>query len=358
MTAQTITSPLNSEARPTRRVLPAWVGSWELSLFVLVILVISAASIGSQYFATGQNFAITAGGAIGLALMVVPMAWLMISGEIDLSIASIFGLAGVVFGLCIEAGIAFPFAIVSGLVLGAAAGFLNGWLTVTFGLPSLVVTVGTLGLYRGIAYILLESRSISALPVEFTTFAQSNIIGTYVPYTFILFVVVAVIASVLLHGGASGRRAFAVGSSAVVSAFSGIRVPRLKIVLFVFSGTIAALAGMLYTGYVSSARATNGTGLELSVIAIVLIGGVSMFGGKGSFLGVMLSLLLVTVLTSWMNLFFVPSNVQNTVVGVLMIAAVVIPVIVTRTRDRRRSLALSSVDTRKRYRLDRMFTKT
>jgi rhamnose transport system permease protein len=258
----------------------------------------------------------------------------MISGEIDLSVASIFGLAGVVFGSCIEAGITLPLAIVIGLVLGAGAGFFNGWLTVTFGLPSLVVTVGTLGLYRGIAYVLLESRSISALPIDFTTFAQGNILGTYVPYTFILFVAVAVIAAVILHGGASGRRTFALGSSAVVSAFSGIRVGRLKIELFIFSGTIAALAGMLYAGYVSSARANNGTGLELSVIAIVLIGGVSMFGGKGSFLGVMLSLLLVTVLTSWMNLSFVPSNVQNTIVGVLMIVAVIIPVIVRHRRPK------------------------
>lgn len=321
----------------TRRGLPTWFGAWEISLATLVAAAIVAATIATPFFATGQNFAITAAGAIGLALMVVPMTLLMISGEIDLSVASMFGLAGVVFGISVEAGIPLPAAVVIGLVLGAVGGLLNGWLTVAFGLPSLVVTVGTLGIFRGAAYVLLESRSISVLPPEWTQFTQTNVYGTYIPYTFIVFVVIAGAAAVLLHRGTFGRKVFAVGSSATVSRFSGIRVKRVKVALFIFSGTTAALAGMLFTGYVSTARANNGTGLELSVIAIVLIGGVSMFGGKGSFAGVLLALLLVTSLTSWMNLSFVPSNVQNTVVGALMIAAVVIPAIAARVGSRRRS---------------------
>lgn len=321
---------------PRRRSLsmPNWFGSWELALLVLVVVTLVVASSVSPYFATGTNFAITVGGAIGLALMVVPMALLMISGEIDLSVASVFGLAGVVFGVAIEAGLSLPLAFSLGLLLGALAGFVNGWLTETFGLPSLVVTVGTLGLYRGIAYIFLENRSISSLPAGFTTFAQTNVTGTYLPYTLLVFGVVAAVAAVVLHKSSFGRRVYAVGSSSVVSRFSGINVRRVKTVLFVVSGLVAAVAGMLYAGYVSSARANNGTGLELSVIAIVLIGGVSMFGGKGSFVGVLLSLILITTLTSWMNLDFVPTNVQNTVVGVLMIAAVVLPVLVARLSAR------------------------
>lgn len=327
-------APKAAMAERRRISLPPWFGGWEMSLVVLVLVILVTASITSPYFATGSNFAITAGGAIGLALMVLPMALLMIGGEIDLSVASTFGLAGVVFGLCTEGGLSLPMALLLGLLLGASAGFVNGWLTVTFGLPSLVVTVGTLGLYRGFAYILLESRSISVLPVEFTTFAQKNVYGTYLPYTLLLFLVIAILAAIVLHRGSFGRRIYAVGSSATVSLFSGIRVKRVKVSLFLFSGVVASLAGMLYAGYVSSARANNGTGLELSVIAIVLIGGVSMFGGRGSFAGVMLALILVTALTSWMNLGFVSTNVQNTVIGTLMIAAVVIPVVAGRIRDR------------------------
>jgi len=322
-----------------RRSLPSWFGVWEISLLGLVTAVLVAASIASPYFATGQNFAITAAGAIGLALMVVPMAGLMIAGEIDLSVASVFGLAGVTFGMMLDAGVPLAGALVFGLVVGAAAGFVNGWLTTTFGLPSLVVTVGTLGLYRGIAYILLENRSISRIPAEWAAFAQSNVPGTYLPYPLILFIVIALIAGVILHRGGFGRRVFAVGSSIEASRYSGIRVRLVKRALFTFSGAISALAGMIYAGYVASARADNGTGLELTVIAIVLIGGVSMYGGRGSLVGVILALFLVTALGSWMNLFFVPTNVQNTVIGALMIAAVVVPALILLVRGRRPRLS-------------------
>jgi rhamnose transport system permease protein len=339
MSTPTLTSstPETQDAPRKRRGLPQWFGTWEISLLALVVIALVAASVTSPFFATGQNFAITAAGVVGLALMVIPMTWLMIAGEIDLSVASVFGLAGVIFGMCIEAGLPLPAAVVVGLLVGAVAGLLNGFLTVFFHLPSLVVTVGTLGLFRGIAYILLESRSISALPEEFTTFAQGSVPGTYLPYGFLVFVVLAVLAAILLHRGSFGRKVFAAGSSAVVARYSGIRVRSTKTALFVASGTVAALAGMLYAGYVSSARANNGTGLELTVIAIVLIGGVSMFGGRGSFLGVVLALVLITVLTSWMNLGFVPTNIQNTFVGLLMIGAVVIPALGRRLQNRRRT---------------------
>lgn len=336
MSTQILTPSTHApDAKPARRRrLPQWFGTWEISLLGLVVIALTAATLTSPFFATGQNFAITAAGAVGLALMVIPMTWLMIAGEIDLSVASVFGLAGVIFGICIEAGLPLPVAVLVGLLVGVAAGLLNGFLTVFFNLPSLVVTVGTLGLFRGIAYILLESRSISVLPPEFTTFAQGNIPSTYIPYGFILFVALALIAAVLLHRGTFGRKSFAVGSSAVVAKYSGIRVRSTKTALFVASGTVAALAGMLYAGYVSSARANNGTGLELTVVAIVLIGGVSMFGGKGSFLGVVLALVLVTIISSWMNLAFVPTNIQNTFVGLLMIGAVVVPALGRRFRTR------------------------
>jgi rhamnose transport system permease protein len=337
MSASTLTpsAPGTAPAAPgTRRKLPSWFGAWEISLTGLVVIALVAATVNVPFFLGGQNFSVTAAATLGLALMVVPMTGLMIAGEIDLSIASVFGLAGVVFGLSIEAGMPLVLALATGLVTGVVAGLINGWITVTFNLPSLVVTVGTLGAFRGIAYILLESRSISSLPSGFTTFAQGNVPGTYIPYGFLVFVAVALVMAVVLHRSSFGRKTFAVGSSPEVSRYSGIRVRRVKLTLFVLSGTFAALAGMLYSGYVSSVRADNGTGLELSVIAIVLIGGVSMFGGKGSFVGVLLSLLLVTVLTSWMNLNFVATNLQYTVIGLLMIGAVVVPVLVTRLRDR------------------------
>lgn len=338
MSATSVQTQPSKQPEPTRTLLqrlPSWFGPWELALGVVVIITLVIASFSNSYFATGQNFSISAAGAIGLALMCIPMTWLMIAGEIDLSVASVFGLTGVIFAMAIENSVPLPLAILIGLVCGALAGLLNGFLTLRFGLPSLVVTVGTLGLFRGLAYILLESRSISKFPREFTDFAQNNIPGTNLPYTFMVFIVLGVICGVLLHRSTLGRQVYAVGSSEKVAKFSGIRVTKLKLQLFIASGTFAALAGMLYAGYVSSARANNGVGLELSVIALVLIGGVSMYGGRGSFVGVALALILVTSLTSWMNLEFVPSNVQNTAIGSLMIAAVVIPAVAAKIKERR-----------------------
>jgi rhamnose transport system permease protein len=134
-------------------------------------------------------------------------------------------------------------------------------------------------------------------------------------------------AGLLLQSGEVGRKVYAIGSNLTVSIFSAIRVGRVKRGMFVFSGLVSGIAGILYAGYASTARANNGVGMELSVIAIVLIGGISMYGGKGRFIGVMLSLILVTSLTSWMNLKYISSSIQYTVVGMLMIGAVVVPAI-------------------------------
>lgn len=326
--------PTASSGSKRKLHLPYWCGPWELTLIALVVIVLLLGTVLVPYFASAENFSITAARAVGLSLMVVPMTWLIVSGEIDLSVASVFGVSGVVFGLAIQAGWGLLFSFLIALAVGAVAGITNGFFAVTLGLPALIVTVGTLGLFRGIAYILIQNNAVSQLPSSFIDFSQGNILGSLIPNSFVLFVIVAAIAGLILHRGSFGRKIFAVGSSLEVSRFSGIPVRRVKRILFMFSGLTSALAGILYTGYVSSANATNGTGLELSVIGIVLIGGVSMFGGKGSFLGVMLSLVLVTTLGSWMTLSFVGTDLQYTVTGMLMIGAVVVPALVNKVRAR------------------------
>ncbi|MEU6700980.1 ABC transporter permease [Pseudonocardia sp. NPDC046786] len=341
MTAQTTgrQSPTPVPAAVRRR-LPSWFGTWEITLLALVVLAVALASATSPYFATGQNFSISATGALGLSLMVVPMAWLMVAGEIDLSVASTFALSATVFGLAVSGGLGTWPSIGLGVLTGAVAGLVNGLLVVDVGLPSLIVTIGTLGLYRGLSYVLLENRGISDLPPGLTTFAQENLPATLVPYGFVAFVVVAVAAAVLLHRGALGRAVFAIGSNAQVARFSGLRVGAIKRGLFVFSGVVAAIAGIAYAGYISTVRASNGTGLELIVVGIVLIGGISMYGGKGSFVGVLLALLLVTILTSWMTLGDAETAVQYMVTGLLMVGAVVVPALSRRlrmSRERRRS---------------------
>ena len=328
-----------SDPLPVKRpfVLPSWIGVWELALLVVVVIALIWGSAVSPFFLTADNFAITAARATGIGLMVLPMMWLMIAGEIDLSVASIFGLTGVIFGLGIESGFRLPEAFGLAMAAGGLAGLVNAFFSVVIGLPSLIVTVGTLSVYRGLSFVLLESRSISAFPAEFTEFTQGTVAGTSVPYTFVVFLVVAALSGVLLQRGVVGRKTYAIGSSPDVSRFSGIRVKWIKASLFVVSGLVAALAGILFSGYVSSARATNGLGLELTVIAIVLIGGASIYGGEGKFLGVLLALVLVTTITSVMTLQFITTDIQNMVIGLLMAGAVVVPSVATRVLDWRRS---------------------
>lgn len=240
--------------------------------------------------------------------------------------------------MTLRAGLPAWLAIGVGILAGAVAGLVNGILVVDVGLPSLIVTIGTLGLYRGCAYILLGNEGVSELPRALTSFAQDSVPGSLVPYGFLAFLALAAAAAVLLHRGAIGRKVFAIGSNPEVARFSGLAVRRIKRSLFVFSGTVAAVAGIAYSGYISTVRATNGTGLELVVIGIVLIGGVSMYGGRGSFADVLLALILVTVVTSWMTLDDAETAVQYMVTGLLMIGAVVVPALAARiraARDRR-----------------------
>jgi len=310
------------------------VGGWEAALAVLVVVVLILGSVTSRPFGTGENFAITATASLSLALMVIPMAWLMIAGEIDLSIASVFGLAATVFGVSIRAGLPGWLAFVLGLATGALCGLLNGLVSVNTGIPSLIVTIGTSAIYRGTSFIALQNEGISNLPPALTTFAQGSIPRTVIPYGFVLFTIIAVVAALLLHKGTIGRKVFAIGSNPQVSRFSGLRVRRIKRGLFIWAGLMAATAGMLYAGYINTVRATNGVGMELVVIGIVLIGGVDMYGGRGSFVGVLLSLLLITTLTSWMSLQFWETNVQYMVTGLIMIGAVVIPALAKKFRQR------------------------
>lgn len=337
MTTAPMAGGREGRARPRlSQGLGEWAGAWEAALFGLLLLTLALGALWSPYFLTPENFTVTAASAVGIALMVVPMTWVMIAGEIDLSVASVFGLSGVVFGLLLQGGTGLVPSIALAMGVGLVAGIVNAAFAVGLGLPSLIVTVATLSIFRGLAYVLLETQSVSSLPVDFATFAQGRLSGTPIPNTFLVFVALAVVAAVLLQKGTAGRKTYASGSSAQVARYSGIRVARFKLGLFIFSGLVASLAGILYAGYVNSVRADNGTGLELTVIAIVLIGGVSMYGGKGRVLGVLLSLVLVVAIRSLMTLAYVQTNIQFMVVGLLMIGAVVVPALVASVRARGR----------------------
>ncbi len=200
------------------------------------------------------------------------------------------------------------------------------------GLPSLAVTIGTLALYRGLAYVVLGDRAVADFPISWTTGATERVVGTPLPWVALLIAALAAVFGVLLHATPVGRSLYALGSSAEAARFSGIPVRRTKLWLFVASGTVASLAGVFWTLQYGSARADNAFGLELSVVAAVLLGGVSIFGGRGTLPGVIGGVLLLGTIRNALQLADVSSDVLNIVTGLLLVLSVVLPNAVARMR--------------------------
>ncbi len=307
------------------KLLRSFASSWEALLVVLLILATVLGTSLSPYFLTGFNFSLLTKDLMEKAIMALPMTLIVISGEIDLSVASILGLTSVVLGATTNAGVPLGVGIFLVLILGAAAGLLNGLLVTRLGLPSLVVTVGTLGLYRGLAYVVLGDQAISNFPAAFTAFGFGTIPGTLIPWTLVVFVLLALVFMVLLHRSWIGRQIYAVGNSKEAARFAGIRVAQLKLALFVLSGLFAALAGIIFTARFSSARPDNALGFELDVVTIVLLGGVNIFGGRGTLVGVILSLFVIGAVRNALGLANVSGDIQNIVIGMLLIFSVLGP---------------------------------
>ncbi len=222
---------------------------------------------------------------------------------------------------------------------------INGLLVTRLGLPSLVITIGSLALYRGLAYVVLGDQAVSSFPTSFTNLGFSTIPGTEIPWSGLIFAILAVIFVVVLHFSNVGRQIYAIGNNKEAARFAGINVGRVKLVLFVLSGVIAALAGVIFTARFSSARPDNALGFELTVVTVVLLGGVNIFGGRGSLLGVVLAIFIVAVIQNVMGLLNISGDIQTLVIGLLLILSVLGPNIARRIQvviARRRLVAGSS----------------
>jgi rhamnose transport system permease protein len=294
-----------------------------MAVIAVLAVVIIVASISVHAFSKPITLTYLILDIAPILLIALPMTLIIITGEIDLSVASIVGLSSVLTGVLYQGGLPLELAGLVAIVVGAIAGALNGFLITVVGLPSLAVTIGTLALYRGLAVGLLGTTAVTEFPDFWTDIAKSKIGATAIPSVAILIVVLAIIFAILLHFTPFGRGIFAIGLSSETAHFSGVKVERTKFILFVLAGIISALAGIYYTLRFSSARGDNATGLELSVIAAVLLGGVSIFGGRGALHGVLAGALLIGTLSSALRLANVTSDVVNIITGTLLIASVV-----------------------------------
>lgn len=293
-------------------------------IILLVLLVVWGAS-SSELFATRVNFFNVSSGLVEKAMIALPLALVIVSGEIDISVESMVGLGGAVFGQLVAHQVPVLLAVVITVAVGLVGGALNAVLVTRVGLPSLVVTLGTYALYRGLAFIILGPAAVSTFPTWFGTVTRGYVPGTSIPYTLVLLLVLALVTGMVLHLTPFGRQVYFIGQNAEAALFAGVDVAKVKSTLFVTAGGIAALAGVVLDGRLSSARADNGQGFVLDVLAAVLLGGVVIAGGRGSVLGVVLAITVIAALRSVLTLQSVQDQTQNVVVGLLLIISVIAP---------------------------------
>ena len=306
--------------------------SWDTAIITLTVAVLIIASFAVDNFGTSRNFTFLILDLLPIILIALPMTMIIVTGEIDLSVASTLGLTSSLMGWFWNNGLSIQMIIPLCIVIGAVLGAFNGFLITGLGLPSLAVTIGTLALYRGLAFVVLGDGAVADFPFGYTGWVTGTIGGGSVPNVLIPILILAVIFGIVQHATPIGRSLYAIGANAQAAHFSGIRVARTKFWLYVVSGAVAGLVGVLWTLRYSSARADNGSGLELAVVAAVLLGGVSIFGGKGSLPGVIAGVVLLAALQNALRLEDVSGQALNIVTGALLVLSVLLPNIVSAVR--------------------------
>jgi rhamnose transport system permease protein len=298
---------------------------WETGLAVVVIAIGVLGVSTSSEFLTSYNLFNLGLQSGEIAIMALPMTLIIISGEIDLSVASIAGMSSAVLGYLVGRGWPMLAIFVVIALVGVVAGAINGLLITRLGLPSLAVTIGTLGLYRGVADIVLGPHTITNFPAAYADIGVDPVLHTDLAFSVVVFIVLAVIFGVVLHFTPVGRSIYAMGASPEAATFSGIRVKRIKTLLYIVSGVICSLAGVLLTFHLSTAVNSNALGLELDVVAVVLLGGVSIFGGRGTIIGVALGVLAFAGIQNALLLANFNGEAASIPVGGLLLVSVFVP---------------------------------
>jgi rhamnose transport system permease protein len=328
-------APPRSRARGPRA--RAALGRWESLLLGLLAVTFAAGAALSPEFLTADSFTTGSLDLSEVALMALALTLVIVAAEIDLSVASVLALSSALMADLWNRGLPLELIMPICLVVGALCGAFNGFLVTRLGLPSLAVTIGTLALFRGLAYVVIGDESVTDFPATWTDRAFGNFAGTFIPNTMMLFAILAVAFAVLLHATPFGRSIYAIGANEEAAYFSGLPVKRIKLILFTLSGVVAALAGIVITLRNSTAAANVGQSFELTAITAVLLGGVSIFGGRGTIAGVILALLLLGAIQKALLLSeSISSYWIQIVTGVLLVGSVLGPNIARRVTEARR----------------------
>lgn len=308
--------------------------SWESLLFVVLVVIFTTNCFTSSHFLDPWSLSDATYNFTEKALVAFPLALVIIAAEIDLSVAAIIALASTLMGAAMHFGVG-PYGLIAiGIVVGIVCGAVNGWLVAGLGLPSIVVTIGTMSLFRGIAYIILGDQAYTGYPPALAWFGQGYVWYVFT-FEFVLFVVMAVVFYVMLHRTTFGRLIYTIGNNPVAAQFSGVRVARLKFILFVLTGLMCGIAAVCLTGRLGSTRPSIATGLELEAITMVVLGGVNINGGSGSILGVVLAAVIMGLVTFGFGLLNVPGIVMSIFIGLLLILVIALPKLMRGKASRR-----------------------
>jgi len=316
--------------------------SWDTAILVLLLTVLILASLTTEGFLTALNFSYIFSNTSEITIIAFAMLFMIIMGEIDLSVASILALGSAMLGWSYAKGAPIWLSIIICILVGTLCGLINGFLVTKLGLGSLAVTIGTLALYRGIANGILGENTVNEFPEFWTSFGFDTFGTSFMPKTLPLIIFFGIMFGILLHRTPFGRRTLAIGQSPEAARFAGVNIIRHKMIVFTFTGFMSGIAGVVYTFRFSTAQADNGVGIELLVISAILLGGVSIFGGIGTMWGVVAGVLLAGSVESWLTLREINAQWRTIVTGLLLLLSVAAPVLVQKSKNRRERKALKS----------------
>ena len=306
--------------------------SQEGVLFLIMLASVLFLATRTDKFLTVDNLLQQGRFMTEIGLIAIPMTYIIITGGIDLSVGSILGLAAIVLGWTWqELGFPLELAIVTAIFSGTVAGFVNGLFIVRVGVPPLIMTLATLALYRGLAEGISEARSARGYPEWFFQLGQGEFLG--IPTQLWLLIVAVIIFAIVLARTRLGRALYAIGNNELGARFSGLTVNRHLLFIYTFSGFMSAVAGYIFVSRVSTTRSDMGTGMELDVIAAVVLGGTSIFGGTGSVPGTIIGVVLIQLLKNGLVLAGVTSDATIVVIGSVLIFAILVNNFIQRKRD-------------------------
>lgn len=298
--------------------------SWETLLLAVAFGIFIANSFASPYFLNAWSLSDATFNFTEKAMIAFAMALLIISGEIDLSVASIIALTSTAMGAAVQFGAGTTEIVFIGLIVGLLCGAFNAVLVTMMGLPSIVVTIGTMSLFRGISYIILGDEAYRGYPADFAFFGQGYVFWV-ISFELVLFAVLAIAYGILLHKTNFGRAIYAIGNNPTGALFSGIRVQRVKFILFLLTGLMSGVAAICLTSRLGSTRPSIGAGMELEIVTMVVLGGVNILGGSGSIPGVVLAAFVMGLVTFGLGLLNVPGIVMSIFIGLLLIGVIALP---------------------------------